>query len=690
MIPQEILKLIFNWPNYLTIILGITVTIAAYAVAAKRKSPQLRSHVPSVWTSLGIFFTFVCICLGLFSTTTDKIDINVVIQKIVPAFTTSIIGIGFALFFSTINKFHRAKSDAQDSRNLETFVSSPSPLNSDDDDTDIVLLKLIKGIGDSINVTNTKLEKFTQQNEADKNEVISKVSDTFKEQNKNFTNALDSLSGKFSTAVDSASKEHKKQVDGMLIDFKTESEKQYKQHQETINNTLGIIQFLCNTINEQYAQFVNESKTRETSIKQFICNVSQSSKDYVDSRNSQLNDILESTKNSLEKLLSDTRDFFNNEIQNTISIFADEHRNKCSEIITAQQTKLISSSEASLTALTRTLTEMSEKVKASVDNLNKSVGKTLVSLFEKGTENTTKMLEENIKQYNAVTSDVTGICNKVSEDLGKAYDGFQKLLKQNFTDLATKTGEIGEKITMDVKLAYGLFETTFTQLCEDSRKFIIDSANNHKGEIATFIDSYENNLNNIAGTINENNHKIQSDLSALYNKIKESTENSSAEFLKTVRQFHAEMGKIDNAIQTASKEYLSKHNELKELVSNSSTSMVKSMAKEIRDSMQINEIKTSCSSLAEKVNDTISRFEEYAKTTEKSLSGIVQSLQSYSNIANDTEQLTKYINSTIEAYREQSNEITMVKEVMDNAINEMKNVASILKTKSDSVTTVAE
>ena len=85
--------------NNLTVFMGLGITLVLYVVSFVTKSHQLRSYVPTVWTSLGIFFTFCAIYYGLkgFDPKTDVI--SKLIREINKAFTTSIIGIAGAVFF---------------------------------------------------------------------------------------------------------------------------------------------------------------------------------------------------------------------------------------------------------------------------------------------------------------------------------------------------------------------------------------------------------------------------------------------------------------------------------------------------------------------------------------------------------------------------------------------------------------
>lgn len=700
------LDLIFNLPNLLTLSLGAIATVLAYVYAKKRQSPQLRSYVPSVWTSLGIFFTFICICDGLYKTQGD-LDITVVIDKIVPAFTTSIIGIFFAIIFSSIDKFKRSKSDSADCQTLEHFANK-TLTNNIVDNPDIILLGLIREISDSLKESNMQLSESNKQlnelkaqNISHKNEVVKKVHDSFTEQKTNFDAALNTLSQSFSNAIEESSTEHKSQVEGMLNNFNTESEKRETLHQTKINEMIkqntDTIELVSEKFKDATNKLVEESVAREKSITQYIGNGTESFKNYIEGQNQKIDAIVGSLKNSLDAFIIDTRNLFNEEIQKTISIFADEQRNGCSNIIKEQQTKLVVAAEDALGTLSESLNGMSNNVLTSVKNLEDSIRETLNSLHEEGTRRTKDLLDKNIEQYNYITSGVSDLCKQVTEDVGKSYIDFKTFIKDTDEKTINKIDEVGKGVIEDINKAYLEFEGIFKQLCSDSRQFITTSAGEQKKEIDGFVKSYEGNLTSIADTINNNNIKIGSELKELHVRITSATEKVGKEYETIAGTFADKMDALGKAIQKATEKDIESYNQLKAQITSSSEHLVKSVAKEVKESMKIEELKAACSLLAEKISTTIVSFDEYAKSTQISLEEVVESLKSYSNIAEATELLCKYINTTINLYKEHSNtnasiknDITSVVSEVKKVASDMQGVASSLKEASDSVSVIAK
>lgn len=106
--------------DWITLGFGASVTVFFYILYfAKYKSQQLLNSLPGIWTSLGLLFTFIAICESMqnLQNTPDpvvgqvltkpgetSIDIKTIIGDIIPAFTTSIIGLVAGLCITIINK----------------------------------------------------------------------------------------------------------------------------------------------------------------------------------------------------------------------------------------------------------------------------------------------------------------------------------------------------------------------------------------------------------------------------------------------------------------------------------------------------------------------------------------------------------------------------------------------------------
>jgi vacuolar-type H+-ATPase subunit H len=113
----------------------------------RQNGRDLLSYIPNVWTSFGILGTFIAIVLSL--SKIDGVNINIIdlVKKIIPAFTTSIIGIFFAIFFSIWIKIVFAKEDKDDEENPNTPEQT--------------LKRIEKALKDNINTTQDQTKRIT-------------------------------------------------------------------------------------------------------------------------------------------------------------------------------------------------------------------------------------------------------------------------------------------------------------------------------------------------------------------------------------------------------------------------------------------------------------------------------------------------------------------------------------------------
>ena len=127
-----------NAYDWITIVVGLTVTAIFYhRYFNVYKSQQLLNSLPGIWTSLGLLFTFVAICSSmqelqntpsiesiegevLKKVGSTSINITKIIGDIIPAFTTSIIGLVAGLIITIINKYIYFLDEEKESSEKDT------------------------------------------------------------------------------------------------------------------------------------------------------------------------------------------------------------------------------------------------------------------------------------------------------------------------------------------------------------------------------------------------------------------------------------------------------------------------------------------------------------------------------------------------------------------------------------------
>ena len=110
-----ILDFITNPWNIGMVIVGLTISAILWIKG--KGSDNLRGYIPTLWTSLGILCTFMAIHVSLSGYTSnimhepsislhnDGFNINNLIREVIPAFSTSIIGIIGAIISTITNRW---------------------------------------------------------------------------------------------------------------------------------------------------------------------------------------------------------------------------------------------------------------------------------------------------------------------------------------------------------------------------------------------------------------------------------------------------------------------------------------------------------------------------------------------------------------------------------------------------------
>ena len=117
------IDLILNGYNIAVLLIGGGISWWFYNAYKKTRSRALLNSLPGVFTSLGLLCTFISICASLYN-----IDINIaddtgkgiinIIKKLIPAFTSSIVGLVCALAATVWAKWVFSKEEAVENERL--------------------------------------------------------------------------------------------------------------------------------------------------------------------------------------------------------------------------------------------------------------------------------------------------------------------------------------------------------------------------------------------------------------------------------------------------------------------------------------------------------------------------------------------------------------------------------------------
>lgn len=451
--------LIFNIYNILVVVLGSAATWMCYKKYKKTLSRPLLNCLPGVFTSLGLLGTFISISYslnGIGKDNTgesldntgktlaeiqaaggDNINIVQIIQDLIPAFTSSIVGLICALLVTLWAKWIFANEEAKEDETLknkrpEEYIQEIALQSSD---TNAKLVALIQ-------LQRDQIEKNREYNDKLNNN-ISNQSTILKEFIDGFVNRMDGIFKQMQGAI-------QKQV--------------HNFGEEQFTKTSQLLSSITERLSNVSADIINNQR--------------QSVENMMSNTNQELKNITTSVSTVLEQL--------SGEIQNSLSLLGTEQANRLNNIISnydALATRLSEQNSEFATKVTAQMQAEYEKVQ----NHNVESLQQMVDLKDAYQETTSNILNSTLEMNQQATKDVreaisgfvtdlqtsiTDQCNSLSaaiisnvESLNQAYHFIESLvaeIRQNYDQAVLSYGDA-------VNVAHR---------CNESSEKVIASTNN--------------------------------------------------------------------------------------------------------------------------------------------------------------------------------------------------------------------
>lgn len=388
--------------NIIVIVIGLLVTSTFFALYFKCfKSKQLLNYVPNVWTSLGILGTFIAIVVSLDSRGTSSLsDVDTLVKNIIPAFTTSIIGIIGAVVCSiAIKIIYAYEEKEEDELYLKTVGNEKSPelvLN----DIKVSLLRLIT------------------------------VSQNQEENIKSFLNDYMHQLDIFYSRIYESNQEQVKILSEEYIHNVAEI---LAKTNEEINKRIDTL-LLSNSESIQAYLKAEKAKLDEVAkdIKSFLMGIPES----VDEMKVEMIDALRKAIIEKYNQLLEGNDAFTNQLLERVCTFESElalgTSQKCSETLNTAQSeiqRIISLLESSLSSQSNSIERVSVALSTDINHLVSAVNKSIGD-YDAIVEQLNKLipvLQEHIKHY----ADSVSASEQNSEKLTEVLKTLDEIVKKN-------------------------------------------------------------------------------------------------------------------------------------------------------------------------------------------------------------------------------------------------------------------
>lgn len=400
----------FSWGwlfNAIVIIVGWKYWKYCQKKYQETKSRQLLNSVPGIFTSLGILFTFISICVSLGgisdAPTVDNvgktvaeaqssdIDIIAIIRQLIPAFTTSIYGIIFALWSNNKSRVMYAEEDAAYDKQHHTPEEN---------------IEKISNAADAIFGSNKTIEGKLFMLE----EILKHMKDQ------------DALTKQYNEELNSNIKQQSSILEKFINDFVIKMD--------------DIFTKMHDAVEEQITAFGKTQFEKTNQVMQKLANdLSEMSKSLVDKQSSSVNSIMADTNVQITKMTE-------NLVALTQSI---------GQKNTAVLDELSKKQSEKLDVIIESYTQLSKDSISRYQKIGEDVQKLSEALAEQNKNSLTEMGRQQEEKLNAIITGYTQLGQDTIAKFQKIGDDVQKLstalAEQNNTALTEMSKQQDEKLT---------------------------------------------------------------------------------------------------------------------------------------------------------------------------------------------------------------------------------------------------
>ena len=486
---MEVLKLILNIPNFVVIAFGGAISWWFYKEYLKTRSHALLNSLPGVFTSLGLLGTFASICWSLYDVNSDNItsstingaaavgapglDIKVIISRLIPAFTSSILGLLCALLATIFAKYVFAKEEMEEREKLKN--RTPEQYIQDIAENS----KILKSMDSLLSQLNKQLAKMITNQETQDN--------NYREYNDNLNNNI----------------KHQNEVLKEFIDG-------------FVNRMDDIFKKMNGAIEQQVKSFGEEQFTKTSMLLSTISeNLSRVS-----------TDIISQQKNSVEKMLAKTNEDIKG-ISTTVTTVLGKLTLSLQEALENLGTKQQDKLNEITSSVSNVLDQLSTNLTGSLENLGSKQGERLNGIIENYDKLATKLSEQNTSFAEKVNTQINDEFAKVhqnnTENLRKMTE-LQDSYRQLTSDMLTNALSMNETTTNNIRESLGGFvetmQSTLSMQCATLKNAIssnVDSLNKAYSFIESLVAEIKQNYDqavlaygdavNIAHRTNESSEK---------------------------------------------------------------------------------------------------------------------------------------------------------------------------------------
>lgn len=647
--------------NIAVILIGLTLSIVLWIKG--KGSDYLRGYIPTLWTSLGILCTFMAIYVSLSgytnivgndvanSSSSNTFDINNLIKKVIPAFSTSIIGIIGAIISTIINRWI---GDNQEKADYEQFLKIKNRIPGQklqSSSPEMVLLEIISAIRETSNQTceklrnnndtsGKKLEQICSRlttldttTSAVGDRVKSAISDSMHKQREDFTSAISSLISTLSSELKSQSEGMAKKMDDLRRMLHDEVE-----HIESTNQNLLIrlIEQEKSLMDLTTQTLLKDSETRNKSLQDFITQQNSGLEETFGEITAGMGALYQKIEESITNHIDEEKYLFEHEIKDSIEEFATTQHKTCTD----------------------TITKCNQELTSNIEQIHRN----------------------HIQASNDFIS-------KIGDVFALTCEEFRSQMESLSHDLIKKIDDINKNNM-----------SSLSDSVEQNRQLVQLMITKHSEEIKMTSDHMIEEESNIHHAITEEYQSMREKMLEQFNlylaEVKRSMndtrthlEINSQETSKISSDISTTLSSLISAVQKSNSEFLTNLSELKEQIVASAISSSKDIQNAIFNSSQINQLEAMAENMTSVIGETIASMNsEMAKVSaviNSSVEAIEKSAEIYSDSVAKSDTVTRYMESTSHLFMEHNNAISILEKSLQSMENSITNMRDVIISQGD-------
>lgn len=632
------------------VLLGLIISIILWIRG--KETENLRGFIPTLWTSLGILGTFMAIYVSLSGYTSNtetfnsqnNVDFNIssLIREVIPAFSTSIIGIIGSIISTIINRW---VCDEKERTNNEQFLSIKQKIPGEkiiSNSPEMVLLEIISAIRETGNKTCEMLNSINDTF-ISKIDVLCKKIEIVRETTSNvggiirseINAALQQQQVQFSSAFSSLSQafvENLKAQSDILVTKMDELRRMLNDEVKNIENTNQVL--LTQLINQERDllklatdRLEKDSENRNVVLQNFVTNHNKQLNDSFAEITAGMEALYQKICDQIEHHIEAEKDLFEYKIKDSIEEFAKAQYKTCSDTIAKCNEDLISSTAVIHEGQEKAFAQLISRLREMFDKICASFEIEIQTLSNKLADSLQNINEENI--------------TVLQDTIGHNSNMVQSILYKHSESINTTSEQVKNH---QIKI-YEEISKEITRLQE--------LMNNQ-------LDGY---LNGISETMSQANEFMKS---------------NSQNVFDVTTTINKAMTNLNSSIVRSNGDLTKNIDDLKNQIVNSLGDLSEDMANKISEGSQIKQLEMTALRLNEEFNKLIMSNKEnmvrFDNIIRSSVEAIKTSARIYSDAVSKSDVITKYMEGTTRLFMDHTNAVAVLEKSMtsmEGTINRM-------------------